>query len=70
MIRWGLRVLIAIDQLINAICFGLPDETISSRVGRAAIRGNRLALHLEAIINALFFWDRDHCRRRIEWDEA
>lgn len=33
--RYFLNLLIAIDQLFNAITFGDPDETISSRLGKA-----------------------------------
>lgn len=32
--KWGLNILIAIDQLGNAIGGGDPDETISSRIGK------------------------------------
>jgi hypothetical protein len=32
--KWFLNVLIGIDQLGNAIMFGDPDETISSRIGK------------------------------------
>lgn len=32
--KWGLNVLIALDQLGNTICGGDPDETISSRIGK------------------------------------
>lgn len=70
MIGYLIRLLVALDQLANTILLGSPDETISSRVGRAALRGNWIALRCECAINALFFWDSDHCRRRIEWDEA
>jgi hypothetical protein len=33
------RVLVAFDQFINAVLGGHDDETISARVGRAALRG-------------------------------
>lgn len=67
------RVLIAIDQLGNTITGGDPDETISSRTGKAAIAGKRWALILERIINAIFLHltgERDHCRANIEGDEG
>jgi hypothetical protein len=70
-----IRLLVSLDQLLNTICLGLPDETISSRVGKAAERGDRLGLILESLINALFLEPRTytqpgHCRRVIERDEA
>lgn len=67
------RMLIAIDQFLNTLTFGEPDETISSRVGKAAIEGGRCALIAEAVIDWLFKCLTGlpgHCRRVIEWDEA
>ncbi len=77
----GLRqLLVAVDQLVY-ILIAVPiyviaggptpsaDETISSRVGRAAIKGHRWGLVLEAIIDRLFILlgaDPDHCRRKVE----
>jgi hypothetical protein len=61
--RYLLNILIAIDQLINAVFGGDPDETISSRAGK---RYPRLA----AFINRLFFWQRNHCQASIEPDEG
>lgn len=65
---WGRRVLIAIDQLGNAFANGNPDETISSRVGRAAVAGKRWGMILERVIDWMF-WP-GHCREAIEWDEV
>lgn len=67
-VAYGRRILIAIDQLFNALADGSEDETISSRVGKAALQGKRWALILETIIDRLL--GRGHCRRAIEWDEA
>ncbi len=68
--HWLLGVAIAIDQLVNAWFWGNPDETISSRVGRAAVAGKRWGLIGEAIIDRLFMLLGEgpgHCRRNIEW---
>jgi len=77
----GLRqLLLAIDQLVYIlvavpiyVIAGGPtpsaDETISSRVGRAAIKGHRWGLFLEAFIDRFFVLLRagpDHCRRNVE----
>ena len=35
------NVLIGIDQLVNALLGGDPDETVSSRVGKAAAAGSQ-----------------------------
>jgi hypothetical protein len=78
---WLWQFLLAVDQLMHVWISGwlyvwlgrgtlpLADETISSRVGRAAVQGKPWALFLESVINAIFdqFGDHDHCRRSIEW---
>ena len=61
-------MLIAIDQLGNAVTGGYEDETISSRVGRAAVAGKRWGIILERVIDWLF-WP-GHCRGSIEPEEA
>ena len=79
---WGLQMLIALDQVLHVWLAGwayvwldrggLPsaDETISSRVGRGAEAGRPWAVAAERIIDAIFFFDPGHCRKRIERDEA
>ncbi len=52
--RWLLQVLIAIDQLVNALCGGWADESLSARAFRSGWYWRRRA------INALFFWQDDH----------
>lgn len=56
------QFLIALDQLVNAMCFWLPggswaDESLSSRAHRIQDTHPRLRL----AINKLFFWQDDHC---------
>lgn len=38
-------------------------QIISAYVGAAAINGTRWRLIAEKIINTIFFWDEDHCRK-------
>lgn len=57
--RWGKAVLIAIDQLVNALLAGWPDETLSSRAYRWDNDGVRS--WPKKVINALFFWEKNHC---------
>jgi hypothetical protein len=45
----------ALSQLINAICGGMPCETVSGRAHRSQGRAR-------LIINRVFFWQRDHCK--------
>lgn len=59
------NIFIALDQLVNALALGDPDETISSRVGRRW-PNSRAA----RIINAVFFWQKNHVIEAIESDEG
>lgn len=77
---WIRCLLVSIDQLAHMILAGPkylllggpcphPDETISSKVGRMAIRGRRWALITERGIDWLFERlgaEPHHCRRMIE----
>ena len=62
--KWVYHVIIAIDQLFNAITGGAADETLSSRAYRGAVlsehpRKRWRVIHI--LINAVFF-DRNHCK--------
>ncbi len=52
-------ILIAFDQLFNAMCGGWPDETLSSRAWRWHRDGVRS--WPRRLIDALFCWDKNHC---------
>ena len=58
--RYGKSVLVALDQLVNALLGGWPDETLSSRCWRLEMAGVRS--WPRKIVDALFFWDASHCR--------
>jgi len=66
------RVLIAVDQLLNVVFLnGQEDHTISGRVGfKAHTTGKRRWRYTEKVINAIFFFDENHCYNSIEWDEV
>ena len=53
------QLLIAIDQLANALVGGYADETLSARAHRIAEEGG--PAWPQRTINALFFWERQHC---------
>jgi len=55
------NILLGVDQLLNVIMLGDPDETISSRCGR--VFPDSAITHF---IDAIFFWKKDHCQRAIE----
>jgi hypothetical protein len=56
-----MQILIGIDQLINTICGGYADETISARIYRKR-HDDRLWMWLHAIVDGLFFWQPNHCK--------
>ena len=53
------KVLIAIDQLCNAILDGYPDETLSARAWRWHRSGKRSWAY--KLIDRIFFWQGAHC---------
>lgn len=66
--RYGYHVVIAIDQLFNALTGGAADETLSSRTYRGAILAKNPKKRwrvLYRIINGIFF-DRNHCKTAYE----
>ncbi len=53
------KILIAADQLVNAMLDGWPDETLSSRAWRWEKDGVRS--WPRRFIDRLFFWEAQHC---------
>lgn len=53
------QVWIAIDCLFNALLGGWGDETLSERAWRQHMKGNTLPARC---INAVYFWQNNHCR--------
>lgn len=53
------KILIALDQLANALLAGWPDETLSSRSFRWEKDGVRS--WPRCLIDHLFFWEEQHC---------
>ena len=72
-----MRLAIGFDQLLNALLGGDIDETLSSRAYRRTRTGSRKWQRIESAINAVFFWQHEHCResfrnerqRRWQWLE-
>ncbi len=52
------NILLAVDQLGNALIAGDPAETISRRAGQAAAQGKLWGCYLCAVLNAI---DARHC---------
>jgi hypothetical protein len=58
------QVLIAVDQLGNALLAGWADETLSSRSYR---QNKKMRWRImEKVINTIFFFQPDHCRQAYE----
>ena len=55
------QILIAVDQLANAVIGGWADETLSARSYRAHRDGKLLGKITMPVIDLLFFWQADHC---------
>ena len=58
------QVLIALDQLINTLLWGMADETLSARAWRHHLDGSRDWPY--KLIDGLFFFQKDHCRQAYE----
>ena len=54
------QIPIALDQLVNTVCGGWADETISSRAWRKRDEGRGWEI-LRKVIDTLFFWQKGHC---------
>jgi hypothetical protein len=57
------NILISIDQFVNTLAGGNPDETISSRSYKLRKKG---VYWISNIIDGLLFWQKDHCRESEE----
>ena len=60
------NILISIDQFFNTLFGGNPDETVSSRAGKARRNGKLWGKALCSILDKI---DEDHCNKSIEEDE-
>ena len=67
--KYFLNVLIAIDQFVNTVLAGDPDETISSRLGKRQVTGNNDII-TDTTCDILDKIDNNHCHDSIEYDEG
>ena len=72
--RYFWNILVSVDQLVNTLCGGDPDETISSRLGKWALAGkNHTGIRkvVYQIVNAIVeLFERNHFQKSIETDEG
>lgn len=68
------NILISIDQFVNTVFGGDPDETISSRMGKWAVEGKNntgIKKFLYKVINPIVeLFEKDHFKKSIESDEG
>jgi hypothetical protein len=67
----GFNMMLSIDQFGNAILLGDPDETISSRTGRAILSGRPklIAKMMHKFVDKLFhvlIGEKNHCIKAVE----
>ena len=60
------NVLISIDQFVNTLFGGDPDETISSRLGKMYKKSTFAYI----VCKFLSIFDKRHCEKAIEADEG
>lgn len=65
-----LQFLIALDQVLNVLCGGMADETLSARAHRMREKGQRYWGWTADAIDLLFFWQAGHCRLSHEAEVA
>ena len=65
--RYLINILVALDQLLNTIFGGDPDETMSSRAGKDRDRGRIVGCILCKFLD---IFERDHCTKSIERDRG
>jgi hypothetical protein len=60
--RYVFSVLVAVDQLGNALLGGYADETVSYRAAKARNQGKRWGCALCTVLDAI---ETDHCHKAI-----
>lgn len=68
--RYVWNILIALDQFINTIFGGDPDETISSRIGKITSTRPESCRFCVFLCKVLHKIDPDHCNKVIEKDRG
>jgi len=69
----GFNMLVSVDQFGNVVLLGDPDETISSRTGRAVLsdRPRWFVKHVHYFVNEMFhvlLGQKNHCEDAVEKD--
>lgn len=68
--RYLFNILVWLDQGLNTLLAGNPDETLSSRAHKAMLKAERTGKRWGCILCALLDKiDPGHCAKAVEWDE-
>ena len=66
--KYLINILITIDQAVNTVLAGDPDETLSSRMGKHLDTCKICRVVCWVLDHTIFFWDKPHCINSIEND--
>jgi len=66
--RYLYNILIGIDQLVNVVLAGDPDETMSSRMGKHVAKHDNWFCGM--VCKLLNLIQKDHCMKAIEKDRG
>lgn len=61
---------VALSQLLSAVLLGDPDETVSSRTGKAIRAGKPFFVHIFGPFLDILLMERDHAIKSIEPEEG
>lgn len=64
-----LQILIAIDQVFNALLGGYADETLSARAWRTEQKGRIFGKFFRPLIDFVLFVQPDHCFQAYESEQ-
>lgn len=65
-----LDFLIWLDRVVNVLLGGSYHETLSARAHRSDEKNHPYWGWTASAINALFFWQEDHCRAQWEYEQT
>lgn len=69
-----IELFLSIDQLLNVLCLGFADETLSARSWRAYRDNKVFGKIFKPLIDGLFFWQNTnglgHCRQAYEREKV
>jgi hypothetical protein len=62
--------LLTLDRVLNVLLGGSFSETLSARAHRMRVKPQPYWYWLADAIDAVFFWQPDHCRKQFEFEQA